>query len=217
MVIRFSTATLFGFIVTLALFYLMQGLIVSGKSVMTPILTERLVNFVRIKQPMQVPKTQQTPKPIPPAVQPPKPAKPDFTHPGVTTASYNIGPLENPVSQDPQGTGFTSDGDYLPVVKVQPIYPQRALSRGLSGWVIVRFTVTSNGTVSDPVVVQHCAWIKAPQSQKDCRNSPNAVFDSAAIQAARKFKYKPRILDGQPLDTTGVENRITFELTGNGG
>ena len=217
MVIRFSTATLFGFIVTLALFYLMQGLIVSSRTAMTPVLTERLVNFVRIKQPMEVPTKRVTPKPIPPAVQPPKPVKPSFTQPGVTNARYTIQPPDNPVSQHTRGTGFTSDGDYLPVVKVQPMYPQRALSRGLTGWVIVRFTVTSRGTVSNPVVVQHCAWIKGPKSQADCHDSPNAVFDSAAIQAARKFKYKPRILDGQPVDTAGVENRITFELTENGG
>ena len=39
------------------------------------------------------------------------------------------------------------DGEYLPIVKVQPIYPRRALQRGIQGYVIVEFTVTKNGSV----------------------------------------------------------------------
>ena len=53
------------------------------------------------------------------------------------------------------GVGFgVSDGEYLPIVKVAPVYPSRALSRGLEGFVIVEFTVTRQGTVRDPVVVE---------------------------------------------------------------
>ena len=46
-----------------------------------------------------------------------------------------------------------AEGDYLPIVRVAPVYPARALSRGLEGYVDMGFTVTTTGTVKDPVVL----------------------------------------------------------------
>ena len=105
-----------------------------------------------------------------------------------------------------------SDGDYLPIVKVQPQYPRRALSRGMTGYVIVEFTVTEKGTVTDVFVVENCGWIKNARKEGECVEQPNSVFDSAATKAALKFKYKPKVIDGEPVATAGVQNKITFEL-----
>jgi protein TonB len=73
-----------------------------------------------------------------------------------------------------------AEGDYLPIVRVAPVYPARALSRGLEGYVDMAFTVTTTGTVKDPVVVF----------------STSSLFERAAIRAVLKFKYKPRVVDG---------------------
>ena len=89
------------------------------------------------------------------------------------------------------------DGEYLPIVKVQPIYPRRALQRGIEGYVIVEFTVTKNGSVANPKVVEA---------------EPPNLFDKAAVDAAKKFKYKPRVIDGEPTEVMGVQNRITFTM-----
>ena len=64
---------------------------------------------------------------------------------------------------------------------------------------IVEFTVTKQGTVRDPVVV---------------KAEPQGLFDRAAIDAVLKFKYKPRVINGEPAAVSGVQNRITFELDG---
>ncbi len=48
----------------------------------------------------------------------------------------------------------SGDGEYLPIVKVAPVYPRRALQRGIEGFVIVEFTVTKQGAVRDPIVVE---------------------------------------------------------------
>ena len=93
------------------------------------------------------------------------------------------------------GFGVT-DGEYLPIVKVAPVYPSRALSRGLEGYVIVEFTVTRTGTVTDVVVVE----------------STSTLFERAASEAALKFKYKPRVIDGEAVEVPGVRNKITFEI-----
>ncbi|MYE13754.1 MAG: energy transducer TonB [Gammaproteobacteria bacterium] len=82
-------------------------------------------------------------------------------------------------------------------MKVAPEYPRGAASRGIEGYVLLEFTVTSFGSVRDPTVVEA---------------SPPGVFDRAATAASLKFRYKPRVLNGQPVDVRGVRNLILFEL-----
>lgn len=91
----------------------------------------------------------------------------------------------------------TGDGEYLPIVKVAPIYPRRAQTRGITGYCIVEYTVTTSGAIRDPVAV-------------DCQ--PSGVFESASLKAAEKFKYKPRVVDGEAIEVAGVQNKFTYEL-----
>ena len=93
--------------------------------------------------------------------------------------------------------GFTSDGEYLPILKVLPVYPRRAQARGLEGYVLVEFCVTETGGIRDPIVVEA---------------DPTTIFDRAAVNAALKFKYKPKVVNEQPVEVCGVQNRIIFEM-----
>ena len=86
----------------------------------------------------------------------------------------------------------------LPIVKVAPIYPRRALKERIEGHVLLEFVVTETGDVRDAVVLEA---------------KPNGVFEQAALKAAAKFKYKPRTVDGKPVETPGVRNRISFEVS----
>jgi periplasmic protein TonB len=89
-----------------------------------------------------------------------------------------------------------SDGEYLPIVKVAPNYPRGALSRGLEGDVLLEYTVTRQGSVRDPVVLE----------------STSPVFDQAAIESALRYKYKPRVVDGEAIEVPGVRTRVVFRL-----
>lgn len=94
-------------------------------------------------------------------------------------------------------TGLNSaDGEYLPMNKVQPDYPRRALSRGIQGYCTVEYTVTKTGATRDVKVV-------------DC---PKSIFARNSIKAAERFKYKPRIVDGEAVPVAGVRNKFTFRL-----
>lgn len=104
-----------------------------------------------------------------------------------------------------------TEAEYQPIVKVAPLYPQRALSRGMQGWVLVEFEVNKTGAVVSPRVVDNCGWLQ-PKAAGPCVNSPNGVFDSAALRAVQKFKYAPRMNDGAPIRVSRVQNKITFEL-----
>lgn len=213
MTTRLSLPTIFALMVTLGLFYLMQSLIAGGKSAITEDTIGEIVEFVRIKEEPEVQTTDREPdKPQPPDEPPPE-VQPNPFKQNVAESIYRTSGIDGPDGPDIKRDGIgISDGEYLPVVKVQPNYPRRALSRGMSGWVIVEFTVTKHGTVRDVHVLQHCAWIKSPQAEGECHDSPNSIFDRAALRAAEKFKYKPRIIDGEPTATAGVRNKITFEL-----
>ena len=92
-------------------------------------------------------------------------------------------------------SGVFADGSYVPIFKVPPIYPRRAQERGIEGCVMLEFTVTKVGSVRDPVVL----W-----------SLPSGIFDRAAMRSALKFKYKPQIRDGEPIEVKGVLNQITF-------
>jgi periplasmic protein TonB len=91
----------------------------------------------------------------------------------------------------------SGDGEYLPIVKVAPIYPSRAQSRGITGYCIVEYTVTTSGAIRDSKPV-------------DCQ--PAGVFEDASVKASLKFKYKPRVVDGVAIEVSGVMNKFTFEL-----
>ncbi len=87
------------------------------------------------------------------------------------------------------------DNPVLPIVRVAPRWPDEALEEGLSGEVIVEFTVTAEGHVKNPVVVE----------------STNDVFVENTMRSVKKFKYEPREEDGKPVDTHGVRDRIVFD------
>lgn len=95
------------------------------------------------------------------------------------------------------GGGFSAtDGEYLPIVRVPPQYPARAAENGVEGYVIVIFTVTAEGTTKDVQIVE----------------SSHSMFERAAAKAAAKYKYKPRVIDGEPIESPGVRVRIEFQL-----
>lgn len=213
MAVRLGLAAVVGVVVTVALFYLMQALIATGRSAITEDDVGALVDFVRVKQEQQVQTKDRKPKKPPPPDEPPPEVPPQNFNVAVDDSGFSMASADLSVGADIGGGGFgISDGEYLPIVKVQPVYPRRALSRGMSGWVIVEFTVTEQGTVRDPIVVDNCAHIKGPRSEEDCFDNPNSIFDRAAIQAAEKFKYKPKVIDGEPTATAGVQNKIIFAL-----
>lgn len=189
-------------VVTLGLLFVMQQLIVTGKQAITGAGFSFDVDFVRVKRDETLERDEDEPeKPSTPEEAPeymPDPQQADVDT-GANVIGVRAGPsLSGRLVGDGIGIGgFTMvDADYMPIVKVAPMYPRRAASRGLEGWVMLRFTVTPLGTVTDVEVV----------------DSTHALFEDAAIRAALKFKYKPRVVDGIALEVRGVLHKISFEI-----
>lgn len=188
---------------TFALIFTMHQLIQAN---MRPPSEEDPVRIADVVMPEQELETQydtrKPDKPDEPEQPPPDMPEPEFDDPNVdntinmsqpnANANLNIGGL----------AGFGGDGDYLPIVRVQPQYPRNALQRGIEGYVIVEYTVTTNGSVRDPKVVE--AFTNS--------GSPTSIFNRAALASALRYKYRPRVIDGQPVEVPGVQIRISFNL-----
>lgn len=139
--------------------------------------------------------TRKPDKPDEPEAPPPELPEPEFENLDAET-SVSVSPdLSAKLNIDGIG-GFSSDGDYLPIVKPAPRYPPRALSRGLEGYCTVEYTVTKTGETRDVTVV-------------DC---PDSIFAKSSVDAAEKFKYKPKVIDGEAIEVPGVRNRFTYQM-----
>jgi protein TonB len=90
-----------------------------------------------------------------------------------------------------------SDRDAVPQVRIQPDYPIQARQKGIEGWVDVQFSVGADGSVRNPVVVNA---------------QPKKIFDRAAVQAVKGWKYNPKIEDGKAVERHGLKVRIRFQL-----
>jgi|TARA_B110000438_G_scaffold302931_1_gene362330 periplasmic protein TonB len=93
--------------------------------------------------------------------------------------------------------GVFADGSYVPIFQVPPIYPRRALERGIEGCAMLQFTVTKVGSTKDPEVL----W-----------SQPPGIFDRAAMRSALKYKYKPQIRDGEAVAVPNVKTIIVFKI-----
>jgi protein TonB len=198
MAIRFIIGVVLGAVATFVLFMIMQSVIKSDRNPFTDAFDGKIVDFVRLEDDQELEIKKRKPDPPPPPDEPPPDMpKPEFDSSDVSQG-VDIGAVDVNVDLNVGGIGgFSSDGEYLPIVKVSPVYPRRAQTRGIEGYVLLEFIVTRTGAVTDPVVLE---------------SKPPGIFDRAAVNAALKFKYKPKVVNGEAIDVAGVRNRITFEL-----
>jgi protein TonB len=128
--------------------------------------------------------------------------------PETPRVAFSAGGIENNVAQlapivDASGAmsrmslSAGSDRDVIPLVRINPDYPPRALQRGLEGWVQVQFTITATGTVRDAIVVDA---------------QPKNIFDDAALKAIARWRYNPKVEGGVAQERVGMQTIIRFQL-----
>jgi protein TonB len=197
MIARYGVAIGIGAAVTFGLLFIMQLMIATGRGAITDESRFRIIDFVRVERDTRVETKKDKPdKPPEPEQQPDMPSPQSLDNFNSSLAvSVSAPSMGSNMNIGSLGFGI-SDGEYLPIVKVAPVYPARAAARGLEGYVIVEYTVTRTGTVRDPVVVE----------------SSSSLFERAALDSALKYKYKPRVINGEPVEVPGVRTIIRFEL-----
>ncbi|AZQ83456.1 energy transducer TonB [Colwellia sp. Arc7-635] len=202
--VRFLVSILLGATVTFALFSFMAFLVSSGDSNKEEQL-ENIVVEVNTTPPKSAAERRQRvpPPPPPPPKTPPKPEAPEpeasnntgglsFNMPGVQLAGANAG-------MSAPGAGFGRDGDATPIVRIEPKYPIQAARDGKEGWVILSFTINQIGGVEDVTVIDA---------------QPKRIFDKEAKRALRKWKYKPKVVDGKAMKQPGLTVQLDFNMSG---
>lgn len=184
--------------VSLVVFYLMSKLVAPSSMG-----EYRHVDYVPVE--LQSPRAEKPPivkttlpeKPQPP-VQPP-PTKLDFSA-AEGTADVFTPSIQAPViaiGGAATDIGPPPEQDASPVVRMEPKYPMEAARNGLEGWVELSFSIDTTGQVTDVKVIQ---------------SEPRRVFDQAAMQALKRWKYRPKVIDGQAIVQSGLAVRLDFNL-----
>ena len=173
----------------------------------------KLVDFVRVQEPEYLVTKKRMPKKPPPPDAPPPPPKLQVAA-NETAPAMDIN-MDVPAIDIPMGGGSgpyigswaaktsqaASDGDAIPIVRIEPQYPREALLRGIEGWVRLDFTIREDGSVCDVAVVNA---------------EPSNIFNRNAVRAVLRWKFKPRIVDGRPVPRKGqqtIEFRLDQDVT----
>ncbi len=206
---RLLLALLLGLTVSLGLFWLMQYMTMNNQTGLKPTDDIRMVEFVRIKRETRLQsKDRKRPEPPKPKKQPPPP-KMQVARAHVAqqdTPTIDMPNLDIPLSTGRfagpllsgirMGAGKVSS-NVIPLVRVPPRYPMRAARRRIEGWVKVEFTISETGSVKDAVVVDA---------------QPSDIFNHAALRAIAKWKFKPKVIDGEAFEQRAVQV-LQFKLS----
>ena len=192
-----------GLIVAVIFFLLLAYIVKPSSESLKNEKTFRVVDFIRLKKDTSLKEKTRT---IPDRPEPPKkPPPPDLVTPELQAPpqapNLDIEFPDIAVPTDfkgaflgPQNAGGNSQ--VIPLVRINPQYPRNELLAGVEGWVKVRFTVAPYGSVSSPKVIQ---------------SKPPRVFDTAALRAIKKWKFKPKVVNGIAVQQDGTQ-LIEFKL-----
>ena len=100
------------------------------------------------------------------------------------------------VDNTKRATEVVNAGSLVLAHYTPPTFPVSAREAGLSGWVDVQFVVKSDGLVSDVIITGA---------------EPVGIFEQAAVDAVRRWRYKPAQRDGHAVDQR-ARLRMKFAL-----
>ncbi|MCY4266072.1 MAG: energy transducer TonB [Gammaproteobacteria bacterium] len=187
--------------ITFGLFYFMQALIETGDNFDTRVNVVRLVDATMPDIDLEVIEEIDKPELIEEITQdtpdtPEKQINLD-SGPSLNIERANLN-LDTGLELNNASISAT-DGDYLPLVAIAPQYPTRAAQRGIEGWCLVSFTVDGLGNVLEDTIEVVDA-------------EPPNIFNRSSIRAASRFKFQPRVVEGQGVEVPGVQYLFRYQL-----
>ncbi|RYU70408.1 energy transducer TonB [Aliivibrio finisterrensis] len=97
----------------------------------------------------------------------------------------------------PNFADFTGNQQAMPLYRVEPRYPSKAMKRGAEGFVVMSFTIDEQGRPTD---------VKVTDAK------PRRMFEREAVKALKKWKYQPKVLDGKAISQVGQTVKLEFTL-----
>lgn len=184
-------------VVTAGLFQLMAALIdrpAAALSLPEPVLAVELAK-PRAETTAKI-RPQQPPPPPPQTRQPP--ASRLVAEPGGVPLTWSADPRMPAIDHEFKLASLQQpDQQASPIVRIEPKYPVKAAQDGINGWVRLSFNLTANGEVTDVHVLAA---------------EPGRVFEQEAVRALKKWKYQPKLENGQPVAQSGLTVQLDFRL-----
>jgi len=198
--LRYLSALILGVLISLGLFFLMQSLIDSGEQNTNASSEGQIMEFIRIREDetLSIKDRRKPQKPKPPKEPPPPPklivekqVKPTMNRIKIEIPNIDLPSLAGggPFLGNWAGNPL-AEGDVLPIVRIDPQWPREALIEGIEGYVVVEVTIGADGSVKDVRVIQA---------------EPKRMFDRNVIRAVLKWKFKPRIINGVPVERKAIQ------------
>lgn len=205
--IRFGMAFVGGMLVALALFMFMQRMVMTDEEAPPQDEDAERIDFIRVERNEQVrERERQKPEEPEQPEEPPPPPEMEIEQdqpPDTPQMEFDMPNLDIPTGMEGGqfigrrgGGGGQGDGDVVPIVRIEPQWPREALMQGIEGWVKVEFTIREDGSVTDPQVVE---------------SEPRRLFDRSALRAITRWRFRPRIVDGRPVERRATQV-IEFNL-----
>ena len=196
-----------GVAVALALFVLMQALIQSGGRERAAGPSGAIVDMVRVRED-EVLRTKQRvrPKKPPPPKAPPPPPKLRIAQ--AAKPEHRMTRIEMPRVEIPAAAGGgpylgtwnpgdpAAEGEAVPIVRIDPQWPRQALEEGTEGFVRVEVLIGTDGATKEVRVLD---------------SAPGRLFVRNALRAVRRWKFKPRVVDGTAVERWAVTT-IEFKM-----
>ncbi|HIF9216279.1 TPA: energy transducer TonB [Photobacterium damselae] len=174
-------------------------------------------NMVMVEQEPEVQRRQRVVPPKPEAPKPPPQIMPSQSKPtsvstlpvasisalgldtsisGIAVSAPKFGKIEGAANLG-AGINVGSNQQAMPLYRVEPRYPARALKQGAEGYVVLQFTIDTQGRPSDISVVEA---------------KPRRLFERDAMRALRKWKYQAKVIDGQAVEQPGQTVKLEFKI-----
>jgi protein TonB len=205
--IRLLLAIIIGASVSFGLFYFMALLISGGddrnqevaENIRVELLTTPPKSSTQTKR--RVPPPPPPPPKVPPKAPEPEPETNDVDANSVRISVPTLDIGGDSIALGGPSAGMGRDGDAAPIVRIEPKYPMQAQRNGTEGWVKLSFSINEVGGVEDIEIIDA---------------EPKRVFDREARNALKRWKYKPKIVDGKPIKQTGLSIQLDFSMESNG-
>ena len=196
--IRLSLSSVLGLFITFGLVFVMFKLLDSVNKDMDEEQAIKIPDFLHVERELteNVKKTE-VEKPDEPETPPPDIPEDQIEFEVPDNAVSMAAPKVSTSLNASLGT-FARDSDYIPVYVPQPQYPRRAQSRGKEGYAVIEVIITTTGGVRDPKLLEE--------------DPEGWGFGRAAMKAALKLKYNPRVVDGVGQEVPGVLYKFTFNM-----
>ena len=202
--LKISICISLAFLTAMVLFYFMSALISNTPDLKRGEESIGLIEFIRVKPrsfldekkrklPEKKPKKMKPPKMkiLSSALSKPQKMNPRMNMPDIKSVLRSSGPAVGGMG------GMALDSGVTPLVRIEPQYPRKAAMQGIEGWVLLKFDISPAGTVGNIQILG---------------SKPSRIFDRAAVRALRKWKYRPKMEDGKPIEQKNLKIQLDFTL-----